>query len=121
MKNYKIEKRPTIWQVILSSGDDGFDYNETHLHFMANSQEDAWEMLKEYFEDVVNPKDEYKKKAIYWESMNKKWAIPTWRKRILSGKEYDSFVNWDTCYGHAYKVEIKMLDLIIFSRLKNLN
>lgn len=114
-KNYKIEKRPTIWQVVLESGEYS-DYSVEYLHFRANSPEEAWLMLCEY-------KDSLRANYIFAMTWgDKKYAHSDKRKEILSGKDdWKDKINWDTNYGDACRVKIEMFGLICFSRLRKLD
>lgn len=55
-KDYKIEMKPTYWDVMLTEGCYS-DYEERHLYFCANTQEEVWIFLKRYLKDIWDEKN----------------------------------------------------------------
>jgi len=102
-KEYKIEVRPTIWHITVSSGEYS-DYDEDHYFLRANTPEEAQEFFKKYW------KDTHKKDS---------WNVCLVFK---NGEQYNPFdkedVDWGTSYGNANDVEIEMMPLICFQKYK---
>ena len=46
-KEYKVEMKGSLWEVVLSSGCYS-DYKESHLVFSGNSEEEVWLFLQRY-------------------------------------------------------------------------
>ena len=104
-KEYKIEKRPTIYYITVSSGEYS-DYDEDHYFLRANTPEEAKFLFKRYWKDV-NDKNDWVRHCLVFED----------------GEQYNPFnkeePDWDTSYGDANDVEIKMLSLICFQDIKD--
>lgn len=105
-KEYKIEKRPTIYNITVSSGEYS-DYGEEHYFLRANTPEEAKFLFKRYWKDI-NGKDTYMNCLVFED-----------------GEQYNPFnkeePDWDTSYGDANDVKIEMLSLICFQDIKELN
>lgn len=101
-KEYKIEKRPTIYHITVSSGEYS-GYSEEHYFLRANSPEEAQFLFKRYWKDI-------RKENNYMSCLVFK-----------NGEQYNPFnkvdVDWETCYGDAQDVNIEMLDLICFQEV----
>lgn len=52
-KDYKIECKPTYWDVMLTRGEYS-DYEEQHLYIAGNSQEEVWGFLCRFLDSIWN-------------------------------------------------------------------
>lgn len=139
-KDYKVEMKPSFWDVTLYHGAYS-DAVEKHFYFRANDENEVWNFLCRYLEDIfgVDPDDYYDWSSAYKaiildnrRGLHKncpgqnacicgdaakypitKYAMVKWQ---LSKPEQDREVNWDVGYGDAWSVEISRLNVIEFQR-----
>lgn len=104
MKEYKIETKPTFWEVNLDQGAYS-DWTTESLFFRGNDENEVWDMLCRYIEDIFDIEDWNRKKALVWGE--KKYFVK-------KEKSNEDEVNWDTCYGDAWSVAINRLKVIEF-------
>ncbi len=107
MTNYKIEKKPIFWKVIVMRGAYS-DYSEDFYVIAANSPEEAQVFFKQYW-------DESNTGCLVFENGEK--FISTNMKQKL--EEYGREINWDTSYGDAVDVSISMLEVIHIQKLNS--
>ncbi len=115
-KDYKIEMKPTYWEVTLERGAYS-DREEEHLYFCANSQEEVWHFLKRYLNDIWNRED--------WDCIGAviltdakgntidKYATEGYKKK---SEENDWEIDYDIEYGNAWGVTINRLNVIYFNK-----
>jgi hypothetical protein len=106
MKNYKIEKKPIFWNVVLSNGAYS-DYSETHYCIAANSPEEAQYLFKLFWQELNKEEKQYYAGLVF---ENGEKFNPT--------EKSDEEMDWDTSYGGAQDVSIFMLEVIHIQRLK---
>jgi len=102
-KDYKIEIKPTFWEVTLQSGCYS-DWNIDNLFFHANTEEEVWNFLCRYAKEEM--KKDYKCGFV-------------WGKNKFQFKKTDweeDEIDWDTDYGDAYQVNIKRIKIIEFNK-----
>jgi len=106
-KEYKIETRPTIYHITVSSGEYS-DYSESHYFLRANDLEEAQFLFKRYWKDV-NVQDGFDANCLVFKN----------------GEHYNPFnkedPDWSSDYGDAQDVDIEMLDLICFQEVRIIN
>lgn len=99
--DYKVEMKPALWQVKLSEGMYS-DYNEDHLFFSGNDENEVWNFLCRYIES----KDYASKEFVYAKRpLVMKWNDETFKHSITGGVDYHNYVD----------VEIKRLNVIYFN------
>lgn len=98
--DYKVEWKPTLWEVILSEGHYS-DYNEHHLFFQANSEEEVWHFLKRYLKATYHPGSRPKYGSVSTCVVGK----VSWGGEVYEVEGND----WNT-----YDVSIEPLNVIIF-------
>ena len=111
---YKVEMKPTIWEVTLERGSYS-DRTEEHLFFSGNTQEEVWEFFKRY--ETENNKDIRGHVNYEWNDL----------KLSFSGPFKDNFNHYkitipastkpreDNWYG-GWMVSIERLDVIYFKK-----
>lgn len=105
MNDYKIEVKPTYWDVELSYGSYS-DYEEAHLYFAGNDENEIWNFLCRY----VKSQDYDENDFVGVENpLAMKWNDKAFSRYILS--DYDYFYNFD-----YVNVEIKRLKVIYFKK-----
>jgi len=110
--DYKIEMKPTYWEVILSSGCYS-DYSELHLFFSGNDENEIWNFLCRYVDDIN--KDEDESDFLSW-SVNNPLAMKFGDKKYLSDKYTgDKDINWSDPYD-IVDVSIERLNVIYFQK-----
>ena len=109
-KDYKVETKPTYWEVILSSGHYS-DYEESHLFFAGNDENEIWNFLKRYTDDVAKKNDYLHGVNMNGLSLAMKWNDERFISKNFTGDKDDIF--WDNEYNIA-KVNIKRLNVIYF-------
>ena len=117
--NYKIETKPTLWQVRLEQGAYS-DATEENYFVRANDRDEAWHLFKLYWEDqVVRLKEhEYSRgNLLLYVDFDgneverfkpSKWS--TW------ASEDDDEPDFDIYYGQAWKVTLYQLEVVEFLR-----
>ena len=109
-KDYKIETKPSLWDVTLSSGCYS-DREENHLHFRANDPEEVWHFLCRYIEDIFDVEDSYSSIGgiVDIENREKRYSV--------KDKNADD-IDWDTDYSsdNVQGVTIRHLDVIEFKK-----
>ena len=110
---YKVEMKPTIWEVTLERGSYS-DRTEEHLFFSGNTQEEVWEFFKRY--ETENNKDIRGHVNYEWNNFslsftgtkdkkgNYKVVIP----EIVAPQKSDWYDGW--------MVSIERLDVIYFKK-----
>lgn len=111
-KDYKIEVKPSYWQVSLYSGEYS-DRRERHDFIAANSDEEAWDLFCRYWEEEKKdtPNTWGMPMCLYWNDAEKKF-IPSSFKLL----EFKGEIDWDYGYGDTWRVEIKNLSIIYFKK-----
>jgi hypothetical protein len=114
-KDYKVEMKPTFWVVSLSSGAYS-DWIERHLYFRANSEDEVWNYLCRYLDDLYIMREYdwlmcYDKIAIRLEDGTKSYVMKKWLEQ--KGNDIKK-VNWDADYGNCEIVKIERLNVIEF-------
>lgn len=107
MANYKIEKKPIFWKVIVMRGAYS-DYSEDSYVIAANSPEEAQTFFKQYW-------DESNTDCLVFENGEKFISTSMRQKLEKCGGEID----WDTAYGDAVDVSISMLEVIHIQKLNS--
>ena len=111
--DYKIEMKPTYWEVVLSSGRYS-DYSENHLFFAGNDENEIWNFLCRYIDDIN--KDEIKSEYLFG-SVKNPTAMKFNDKKYLSENyigEKDE-IDWSD-YCEIVNVEINRLNVIYFNK-----
>ena len=105
-KDYKVEMKPTIWQVKLSHGCYS-DYSEEHLFFAGNNEDEIWLFLCRYIEDIAKESD--------YLCGGYKLALKYGDKKYLSTKYKGDIedIYWSSVYD-INDVEINRLNVIYF-------
>jgi hypothetical protein len=98
-KDYKVEMKPTYWEVILSIGEYS-DYTEKHLFFSGNDELEVWNFLKRYMLDNAQKEKRFGEMVIYKDD------------RFIFSQGNDAYNN----YYDRYDVEIKRLNVIYFNK-----
>ena len=108
-KDYKVELKPTYWDVILERGEYS-DYEQEHLYFAGNVEEEIWIFLCRYL-DSVSDKDRYGQFGAIQlcEDANKMFVTKELSERI---KER----GWDVRNSDIWSVTIKRLEVIYFKK-----
>lgn len=107
MTNYKIEKKPIFWKVIVMCGAYS-DYSEDFYVIAANSKEEAQVFFKQYW-------DESNTDCLVFENGEKFISTSMRQKLEKCGRE----INWDTEYGDAVYVSISILEVIHIQKLNS--
>lgn len=110
-KDYKVEMKGSYWEVIISTGCYS-DFQESHLVFAGNSEDEIWDFLKRYTDDVL------KESTFCWGLNNGTCYLLKWgNKKYISKKYTDNVedISWNNSYDSA-DVKIKRLDVIYFKR-----
>ena len=107
-KDYKVEMKPTYWEVILSSGMYS-DYRETHLFFAGNDEFEIWDFLKRYIDDVAK-EDDYN-----WGVSDEYALVVKWNKEIYISKKYTGDKDTTNMCNIA-DVDISRLNIIYFNK-----
>lgn len=110
-KDYKVEMKPTYWKVVLSSGEYS-DYEEATLVFSGNSEEEIWNFLCRYTDDVAK-ESEYTWGVTSGTALAMKWNDKKFISKKYKGEPED--IRWSSGYDIA-KVEIARLNIIYFLR-----
>jgi hypothetical protein len=113
MKNYKVETRQGIWEIITSHGSYS-DYTEDHYFIRANTKDEVWHLFKEYWDDISKDGRNEFHALLVFETQQ---YIPTKDGKPIESPFLDKW-GWDTNYGDANEVTIKPLDLIVFSNAR---
>jgi len=109
-KEYKIEMKPTYWEVIIESGCYS-DKTEAHLVFSGNSEEEIWEFLKRYEDDVCIYDNLLCGDCSDGASLAIKWNENTYLSKKFTGNKED--VDWSSDYDIG-NIKIKRLNVIYF-------
>jgi hypothetical protein len=113
MKDYKVETKPTYWQVILSSGVYS-DYTEEHLFFAGNSQEEIWNFLCRYMDDIIVFERDYTYSSVYdGEAYLMKFEDKKFIAKKFIGDKED--IDWSSKDDIA-DVVIQRLNIIYFKK-----
>lgn len=105
-KDYKIEMKGSLWEVILSSGAYS-DYREKHLVFSGNSEDEIWNFLKRYIDDISEETD-YQDTNLFLKCNGETYIS----KKYIGDRED---ISWDSDYD-ASNVSIKRLNVIYFKQ-----
>lgn len=101
--DYKIESKPTLWWCSLSRGCYS-DRENQDLFFRANDVDEAWLFLVEYL------KETNKGRGLLCGTQAVIWTED--KKACVVDDPKDVYVDWDTDYGTAWGVVIRMLPVI---------
>ena len=112
MKDYKVETKPTYWKVKLSSGCYS-DYNEEHLFFAGNDEDEIWNFLCRYIEDITKENSEYLFGLSLGDPMAMKYKDKKYISEKYNGDEED--VRWGGNY-EITNVDIERLNVIYFNK-----
>ena len=105
MKDYKVEMKPTLWHVKLSEGSYS-DYNEDHLFFSGNDENEIWNFLCRYVDSQDYGEHRFVNSKM---PLAMKWNDKTYKSCFLLGEDY--------FYNHNYvNVEIERLNVIYFNK-----
>jgi len=124
MKDYKIETKPSFWEVILKRGCYS-DKEEKHLFFRANDENEVWNFLCRYLEDTFVDIYNYDGIShigaikIYGEDKKiiKKFVTNKLKKYLVEMEYRDEDeIEWDTDYGYAWACKILRLNVIEFKK-----
>lgn len=109
--DYKIEVKPTYWEVTLSSGMYS-DYSESHLFFAANDESEVWHFLKRYMDSMITEEESWLSGL---DSDGTALAMKWNDEKYLSSKftGYENEIDWDNSYNIA-DVLIENLKIIYF-------
>ena len=115
-KDYKIEMKPTYWDVTLEKGCYS-DREEEHLYFCANSQEEVWHFLKRFLNDIWNNEDWNCIGAVILTDDEGK-TIDKYATEgfIKKSEENNDEIDYTSDYGDAWGVTIKRLNVIYFNK-----
>lgn len=92
MFNYKIEKKPTTWQIGIDRGSYS-DYDEMYYFVSANSSEEAWFFFKKFLENAKP--DWYESNRVFYKNevlIGDKWLD---NKFNTLGDSYDDSSDWE--------------------------
>lgn len=110
-KEYKIEKKPTIYHIELRHGEYS-DYGEDHYFIKANDPKEAQELFKRYWKDILEEGPDYMK----YDELS---------MLIFSdGERYNPFnipeLHWGLggSWDEANTVRIEMLSIIYFQEIR---
>jgi len=109
MKDYKVEMKPTYWDVTLATGCYS-DYTEKHLYFTGNDENEVWNFLCRYAEDKIKEKDK-----LFFDWEGKHYPIK-WNDQKFIPKDYKENIediDWISGYD-IFDTEIKRLNVIYF-------
>ena len=95
-KEYKIEMKPTYWEVSLRAGEYS-DKHEEHLFFAGNDENEIWNFVKRYVKSL---------NSIYYRTL----FYDEDKEPILTNKDDD----WR--WSEDYYVTIKRLNIIYFQK-----
>jgi len=109
-KDYKIEMKGSLWEVVLSSGAYS-DYTELHLVFSSNDEQEVWIFLKRYMEDIVE-KSDFTWGLSSGKTLAMKWNGEKYLSEKFTGDKEN--ISWGSEY-HVANVEIKRLNVIYFN------
>ena len=107
MNDYKVEMKPTYWEVVLSSGSYS-DYSENHLFFAGNDEDEIWNFLCRYIESIAEEND-------YSGDVKKPLAIKFNDKKFISEKYKGDKEEIDWNYD-IVDVSISRLNVIYFNK-----
>lgn len=111
-RDYKIETKPTLWEVTLESGAYS-DWSLENYFIRANDRDEAWYLFKRYWETEEPAKDNDRRyNLVLWD--NEYRTLEEFQVKTPD-PEYPSR-EFDTDYGRAYGVHIHQLNVIEFKR-----
>lgn len=120
MSDFKIETKPTLWDVKLFHGAYS-DYGEEHYYIRANDRQEAWHQFKRYWQDIFKDPGGYLETCLVLvDSIGKQedTFIPEgWNKKYdwqISEEDEEPRLEYD--YGDANGVRIENLAVIEFKR-----
>jgi len=105
-KDYKVEEKQSLWDVELGYSSYA-DYVESHLYFYAKSENEVWNLLCRYIQDV-------------YDNSEKKWREV--EMIILRPHNYEADHEIYICNNKIYdediahRIEIKRLKVIHFTK-----
>ena len=116
MKDYKIETTGSLWHVILSRGCYS-DYEEHHLAFSANSEDEVWKMIEIYIKDNLKEYCASYRDTIFKNNSDGVFMILLEdEKRDFEKKPLRTLKDFDSDY-YDYYIEIKRLEIINFDKI----
>jgi len=112
MKNYKVETKNSLWEVVFSKGCYS-DAQENHFVFVGNSVEEIKLFVKQWWseEGFVQKEFHYGKPAVKF--FDELWAD----KKLWGCEEESEEIDEDTDYGDTWNCSINKLDVIYVSPL----
>lgn len=114
-KDYKVEMKPSTWAVSLESGEYS-DYEIDYLYFYGNSEDEIWNFLSRYLEDIYFDRfDDNSINKIYSED-GREYIV----KKFIEDTEKFNKSKFDPeCDVYTWQtkeVKMKRLDVIHFMR-----
>ena len=103
-KDYKIEVKPSLWVVVLATGCYS-DAEENYLFVHANNEEEVWNFLCRYYDDIKKG-EQWGRRALVWNEL----------RHIAINAEDKNDIDWDTAYGDAEEVTISRMKVIEFKQ-----
>lgn len=112
---YKIEIKPTLWDVMLTSGEYS-DRDEEHLYIRANDREEAWYLLKKYW--TLAHAGNYTHCLVYMDNDGKKLErfAPSEKRQPQYDGDTEKEWDFDSDYGDAMRCQLYQLDVIEFKK-----
>lgn len=98
---FKVEAKGSLWEVTLENGAYS-SWDIEHYIFSGNSQDEVWEFVKIWADNGGIDKGSPCCGLVYGDERHQFSILP----------DYGEEVDWDTCYGDAYKVEITRAHVI---------
>lgn len=105
-KNFKVEMKGSLFVVTLECGCYS-DWQIEHYLFSANSEQEAWELVKKWADDGGIDQEEG---PFYGQNVALIWGKE--KHQFAKLPNYEQELDWDTEYGDAYEVNIKRADVI---------
>lgn len=104
--DYKIERKPATWHIELENKYYS-DQEKMHLFIQANTDEEAFYFLQEYFKKVGTHHN-----LLSWKEGE------TIKARVsLDNLTPETEIDWDFKYGNTWLVSIKPLEIIHFHKV----
>ncbi|MGW5074038.1 hypothetical protein [Rhodococcus sp. NPDC004095] len=119
MSDYKIETKPTLWEVSLNQGAYS-DRTEEHYFLRANDRLEAWNLFKKFWSDIIDVKDTHRYSRgnllVYVDADGVEAERFKPEKWAASWNDNDDEPDYDIYYGSAWEVQLNQLAVVEFLR-----
>ncbi|WP_139319461.1 hypothetical protein [Gordonia sp. CNJ-863] len=115
--DYKVEVKPTLWEVVLEQGAYS-DRDEEHHFIRANDREEAWALFKRYWADQVDNHGagEWTRGSLLVYVDQDDHEVERFAPKKWGGYSNEDEPNYDYSYGNAWRVTLHQLSVVEFLR-----